>query len=328
MLSEPVSRRKRYLQVKANLVCPIALPHYAAEEITASAVTSISSFFIILYSKMSSSDESSTEQAIPPSSAIPSKERYTARVIGRRGLREFLVVDHTANQRKNSKISLIWEHGGERRRLDDKSMARYWRCAYCKGSATVLKVDGNEGQTTHAWAHLKNRHQIDCNPDNSAIPTGIASLQATVAAGAAAITTVASKTAREAYGLVTMFDAASFRRSLIQFIVMCSIAFSVVESPYFQALLMSCLHALTPIFCQSRQYREKMDLGGIREATTTVIAELVTAQSRIHVSFNLWTSPNGLALVGGVVHYLDKYFVNRSYLIAMRRVRGAHSGEN
>jgi hypothetical protein len=63
-------------------------------------------------------------------------------------------VDHTANLRKNSKISPIWEHGGERRRFDDNSMARYWRCAYCKGTATVLKVDGNGGQTTHALAAM------------------------------------------------------------------------------------------------------------------------------------------------------------------------------
>jgi hypothetical protein len=31
-------------------------------------------------------------------------------------------------------------------------MIRYWRCAYRTGSATVLKVDGNGGQTTHAAA--------------------------------------------------------------------------------------------------------------------------------------------------------------------------------
>jgi hypothetical protein len=61
-------------------------------------------------------------------------------------------MDHTADLRKNSKISVIWHHGGERRRLDDDSMTRYWRYTYCTGSATVLKVDGNGGQTTHAAA--------------------------------------------------------------------------------------------------------------------------------------------------------------------------------
>ena len=48
-------------------------------------------------------------------------------------------MDHTANLRKNSKISAIWHHGGERRRLDDNSMVRYWRYHHYTGSATVLK---------------------------------------------------------------------------------------------------------------------------------------------------------------------------------------------
>jgi hypothetical protein len=78
---------------------------------------------------MASSDESGTEKVIASSSALPNKERHTERVLGKKGLREFLVVEHTANLRKNSKISAIWHHGEERRRLDDDSMARYWRCA-------------------------------------------------------------------------------------------------------------------------------------------------------------------------------------------------------
>jgi hypothetical protein len=72
--------------------------------------------------------------------------------------RELLVVEHTANMRKNTKISAIWHHGGERQRLDDHSMERYWRCAYCKGSATILKVTGgNGGQAAYALTHLKNK---------------------------------------------------------------------------------------------------------------------------------------------------------------------------
>jgi hypothetical protein len=193
-------------------------------------------------SKMSSSDESGIDQPIPSSSTLPEKERHTERVLGKRGLQEFLVVDHTANLRKNTKISAIWHHGGERRRLDDDSMARYWRCSYCTGRATVLKVDGNGGQTTYALTHLKNKHNIDCKADDSVIPSAMA----TVSAGASIAATIATKAVREAYGLVTQFDAAKFRQALIMFIVMCNIAFSVVESQYFQALLESCSHALKP----------------------------------------------------------------------------------
>jgi hypothetical protein len=97
-------------------------------------------------SQMSTSDvESGTDLPSSSNSALPNQERHTERTVSRDGVREFLVVEHTANVRKNTKISAIWHHGGERRRLDDHSMERYWRCAYCKGSATILKVAGGNG---------------------------------------------------------------------------------------------------------------------------------------------------------------------------------------
>jgi hypothetical protein len=50
----------------------------------------------------------------------PSYETY------RRGM-QFMIVDHTANQRNGSEVSKIWQHGRERRRVDDSSMDQYWR---------------------------------------------------------------------------------------------------------------------------------------------------------------------------------------------------------
>jgi hypothetical protein len=184
---------------------------------------------------MSSDDQSGIDQSptLPLPSSVPNQEEHIERIVNNRGLRTFLVVDYTANLRKNSKISAIWHHGGERRRLDDNSMTRYWRCHHCIGSATVLKIDGNGGQTTYALLHLKNKHNIDCRADDEAVPSNIAGFSATASAGASAVATVASKAVREAYGLVTTYDAAKFRQALIMFIVMCNIAFSVVESPYF-----------------------------------------------------------------------------------------------
>jgi len=82
-------------------------------------------------------------------------------------------------------------------------------------------------------------------------------------------------------------------------------------------------------------------------------AELQAVQGMIHFSFDLWTSPNHLALMGIVAHYIDKYGQNQSVsdscvsysrasniknqgliellsqtLIAVRQLRGPHTGEN
>jgi hypothetical protein len=189
-------------------------------------------------------------------------------------------------------------------------------------------VDGNGGQTTYALKHLKNKHNIDCKADDQAIPSGRAAFAATASAGSSAIATVATKAVREAYGLVTTYDAAKFRQVLIMFIITCNIAFSVVESPYFQALLNCCSTALAPFFIKAHSTVRRWILEEFEKKRLQVKAELATARSRIHISFDGWTSPNGLAIVGVVVHYLDKDLINRSYLVGMRRINGAHTGEN
>jgi len=48
----------------------------------------------------------------------------------------------------------------------------------------------------------------------------------------------------------------------------------------------------------------------------------------IHFSFDQWTSPNPLAFLGVVAHYLDDSHRNRITLIGLKRLRGSHSGEN
>jgi hypothetical protein len=59
-----------------------------------------------------------------------------------------------------------------------------------------------------------------------------------------------------------------------------------------------------------------------------VKVELITARSRVHVSFDRWTSPNRLAIIGVVIHYLDKNLINRSYLVGIRCINEAYTGEN
>jgi hypothetical protein len=52
------------------------------------------------------------------------------------------------------------------------------------------------------------------------------------------------------------------------------------------------------------------------------------ALSKIHVSFDLWTSPNKLAMLGVVAHYLSPDLTAKSPMVALRKLSGNHSGEN
>src|SRR2546430_1236456 len=134
------------------------------------------------------------------------------------------MVDHSANQRSSSTISVIWHHGSERRRLDDNSMSRYWRCAHYK-VATVLKVKegGGGGATSHAIRYLKNKHNINIRDDESAVPILRPSIF--VAAADLAGLTLASVATKGYKALVSIIDVERFRRALIMFFVICNIAF-------------------------------------------------------------------------------------------------------
>jgi ABC-type uncharacterized transport system fused permease/ATPase subunit len=112
-------------------------------------------------------------------------------------------------------------------------MAKYWRYSYYRGRPIILKIDGNSGQTTYALAHLKNKHNINCKADDSIIPFIIVFFSVVASAGALITVIITTKAVREAYGFITQFNATKFRQTLIIFIIMCNIAFSVIESRYF-----------------------------------------------------------------------------------------------
>jgi hypothetical protein len=66
----------------------------------------------------------------------------------------------------------------------------------------------------------------------------------------------------------------------------------------------------------------------LMKAQTLVIKrKLARARSRIHISFDLWTSPNHRSLVEVVAHWLDED-LKQDVLIGLGGLKGSHTGEN
>jgi hypothetical protein len=55
---------------------------------------------------------------------------------------------------------------------------------------------------------------------------------------------------------------------------------------------------------------------------------LAATQSQIHLTFDLWTSPNSLALLAIIAHFVTTAGKVELKLIALRPIYGQHSGEN
>jgi hypothetical protein len=106
------------------------------------------------------------------------------------------------------------------------------------------------------------------------------------------------------------------------------IALMCVESDTFRELILYIAPSLEIYLIKSGNTIRRWILWEFEKQRRYIRKELATARSRIHISFNLWTSPNSKGLVGVVFHFLDKDLKVRSLLAGMKRVRGAHSGEN
>jgi hypothetical protein len=176
----------------------------------------------------------------------------------------------------------------------------------------MLAIDNG---TSSALRHLKKDHRIDNKGRRikTKQPTTIE-----------ALTTVTQNVSQ----VVTRFNANTFRYLLIRWIVIMHIALSCVESDTFRDWVLYITPGLESYLVRSGNTIRRWILWEFARQRRYIKAELITARSRIHVSFDLRTSPNSKRLIGVIFHYLDKDLKVRNLLAGIRQVKGAHSSEN
>lgn len=119
------------------------------------------------------------------------------------------------------------------------------------------------------------------------------------------------------------------KKALITWMAHNHISFREVETREFQLfceslnekfrLYMTTTHTTISRWIYEEYAHQKAD---VRE-------RVAAAQSRIHLSFDLWTSPfRNFAVLSIVGHFLNKEGKNIAILLGLRRLQGSHSGEN
>ncbi|KAL9570405.1 hypothetical protein ACKAV7_005413 [Fusarium commune] len=114
----------------------------------------------------------------------------------------------------------------------------------------------------------------------------------------------------------------------VGFVIDSDVPFTIFEHKFLKELFYQFDHklALQIPWSSSSITRE---LQKIFESKADIIkAELGSALTKIHISFDLWTSPNHLAIIAVFAHFIDKFGNQQSRLLALRHQLGIHSGEN
>ena len=130
--------------------------------------------------------------------------------------------------------------------------------------------------------------------------------------------------------LIPRPKAESFKALLIKWIVEQNLPLTAVESDTFRDLLCLLSKEVDAYLPLSGDTIHNWIMTEFDLRKQSIKRQLYDEPiSKIHLTFDMWTSENKLALLGVVAHYLDKTtWKNRSRLIALRRITGIYSGEN
>jgi hypothetical protein len=84
------------------------------------------------------------------------------------------------------------------------------------------------------------------------------------------------------------------------------VVLSIIEDNSFRELVLFIAPALDNFIVHSANIIRRWILQLFNRQTLVIKKKLVRARSRIHISFNLWTSPNYRAFISIIEHWLDE----------------------
>jgi hypothetical protein len=184
------------------------------------------------------------------------------------------------------KKSSIWRFGEKLIRVRDRKEVYYcYQCERQKRKQLLPKLSGNTG----AHQHLLRHHNIDGDGRPKSHPP----------AGQPGID-------ENTFTLVSVAKKSEFQRLLIRWLVYCHICISMVENGCFRDLVAYLNKRLAALLPSAQATIRKWIMNAHREEKEKIKEEMRTSIGGIHISFDMWTSPNYLAMLSVFAHYLDK----------------------
>lgn len=201
-----------------------------------------------------------------------------------------------------------------------------WPCRYC-GEAGVNKEYIIAGGTRKIEEHLKKKHNILAfSPARQRELDQQLSIKEAMAS--ADSNPLKRRKLADAIIEERQLDGNVVELLFVKFIANDNQALRLVTCPEFRtflAYLNPNINASLPTSTSTitgwvmRQFQQEKD---------RVKARMHSARTKIHISCDMWTSPNCLPILGVIGHYINEDNVLEHVVLGLREVMGAHNGEN
>ncbi|CEJ82383.1 Putative Transposase-like protein [[Torrubiella] hemipterigena] len=228
---------------------------------------------------------------------------------------------------KKQRLSWIFSHmpdeDVETRYYNQRTRKEEWRCKYCD------KAYSCSGRTAAPAKHLTDSH-----PTGHGLSKG--SPRVAKVSNIRTILEQARLTAEEnprkrrrlnnQYG--DSMDPNQLEVLYVRFITSCSLPFRLVECPEFRALLNYLNADIDTWLPDKHETIRKWIMRQYEVQKEKIKQRIRSAKSRIHISCDLWTSPNSLAILGMVAHYITEDGQLEHHILALKDIDGEHSGSH
>ncbi|KAL9570471.1 hypothetical protein ACKAV7_005402 [Fusarium commune] len=231
------------------------------------------------------------------------------------GCKRYIPEEYIANKNRKGRRSWIQAYGFFLTEVspDLRTLQTYWACSKCdeRGKSSLFVATN----TTSPIEHLRRSHMITEADGNAYEDSSRADSQ--------------PPSKRRCLELPTARSNVNKAKELtVGWIVTANLPFTAPSNPYLRRMLDLHDASLAKEVPWSRQsVRDTMrKLFEVKKGA--ISCQLEKAVTKISFSFDMWTSPNRYAFLGLHAHYLDASYQVQSRLLALRRVWGAHSGDN
>jgi hypothetical protein len=120
-----------------------------------------------------------------------------------------------------------------------------------------------------------------------------------------------------------------FNAALIKWIIVAHMALNYVEVDAFRELLLLLNPVIWALLYKAGNSIKKLILRSYEEKKNRVREDIRNSLSKIHINFDLWTSPGEtLAFCAVVAHYLNQSLQVKSLLLGLKEIKGSHLSEN
>lgn len=236
------------------------------------------------------------------------------------GPKTYILESQIKTKSTNPRHSWVWRHGTAL--VEMPSQTPYWLCNRCDEARKFVLF--NASTSSNPRKHLKTKHGIT-RPradDESSSPEEETQPRIN--------DMLARPSKRAKTGPISIPTALwdRFKAALIAWIIGYQIAFIAIENNFFRDLISVLSPTLATMLPTGNTIRSWiMDEYDVKKAKLkSKLRE--DSVGLVHISFDLWTSPNAKALMAVVAHYTNRQYRVETRLLALRRLHGDHSGEN